>query len=162
MTPYCIMYNTVVMTKSQEKIRATLLFVFNQDLSKVLLLKKKRPAFHEGKINGLGGKNDPHESDYDCASRELFEESGLTIKPDTWQYYAHLHWTHWIVPVLAARYEGKESDARSLEEGEVDWYDVDCLPETCIPNLTWLIPMGKDVLSGANFDTVTIEYKEKQ
>ena len=40
---------------------------------------KKEDDMHQGKWNGLGGKLDPGETPEECAVREVFEESGLTI-----------------------------------------------------------------------------------
>ena len=40
---------------------------------------KKEDDMHQGKWNGLGGKLDPGETPEECAIREVFEESGLTI-----------------------------------------------------------------------------------
>lgn len=38
---------------------------------------KKADDIHEGKWNGLGGKFEPGETPEECATREIFEESGL-------------------------------------------------------------------------------------
>lgn len=53
------------------KIKATLLFVFNQD--EVLLIHKKT-GLGKGKINAPGGKIEEGESPEECAIRETFEE----------------------------------------------------------------------------------------
>lgn len=145
---------------NQTTIRATLLFVFNSDLSQVLLIEKTKPDFHKGLLNGLGGKNFAGESDLTCASRELKEESNLIIPEQNWKYYAHLHWQSWDVPVLAAVYSGKESDAKSMEDEVVAWHACQPLPKNCISNLTWLIPMAKDALQGAKWKPVVVHYKK--
>lgn len=53
---------------------ATLLFCVKLD--QVLLIHKKR-GLGAGKINGPGGKLEPHESLEDCARRETLEETGI-------------------------------------------------------------------------------------
>jgi 8-oxo-dGTP diphosphatase len=41
---------------------------------------KKANDIHEGKWNGLGGKFEPGETPEECVIREVYEESGLTIR----------------------------------------------------------------------------------
>jgi 8-oxo-dGTP diphosphatase len=40
---------------------------------------KKINDMHQGKWNGLGGKLEPGETPEECAVREIYEESGLTV-----------------------------------------------------------------------------------
>jgi 8-oxo-dGTP pyrophosphatase MutT (NUDIX family) len=78
----------------------TLVFVFNPDLTRTLLIRKTHPKWQAGKLNGLGGhvmKTDYHPvgavADGDCglstkearkvaAERELWEETSLESKID--------------------------------------------------------------------------------
>ncbi len=55
---------------------ATLMFCLSG--TKVLLIEKKR-GFGSGKINGPGGKLEPHETLAACACRETLEETGITV-----------------------------------------------------------------------------------
>jgi len=41
---------------------------------------KKANDIHAGKWNGLGGKFEPEESPEECVIREVYEESGLSIR----------------------------------------------------------------------------------
>ncbi len=59
------------------KLRATLMFVIDEDRGEVLLIRKKR-GLGAGKINGPGGKIDPGETSEECAIRETQEELGVT------------------------------------------------------------------------------------
>ena len=52
-------------------------FVFNPALTRVLLIKKNRPASLAGRWNGIGGKIEQDEQPIDAAHRELFEEAGI-------------------------------------------------------------------------------------
>lgn len=58
-------------------MRATLMFVVDEEAGRVLLIRKKR-GLGAGKINGPGGKRDPGESSMECAVRETQEELGVT------------------------------------------------------------------------------------
>ena len=49
---------------------------------KTLMLKrdKREKDFHKGKFNGVGGKFFPGETPEECLLREVYEETGLTLK----------------------------------------------------------------------------------
>lgn len=55
-------------------------FIFNKDLTQLLLIKKEKPLNQKGKLNGIGGKVEEGESFYDAMVREVKEEANLDIK----------------------------------------------------------------------------------
>src|SRR5690606_30797809 len=61
---------------------ATLCYVIDKKNNSTLMIHrvKKKDDYHKGKWNGLGGKFIEGESPEECAVREVYEESGLTIK----------------------------------------------------------------------------------
>jgi len=61
----------------QPKERATLVFVVEENASRILLIEKKR-GLGAGLVNGPGGRLEPGESPLDCAIRETHEELGIT------------------------------------------------------------------------------------
>ena len=58
---------------------ATLVYVKRPGQTLMLHRIKRAGDMHQGKWNGLGGKFEPGESPETCATREVHEESGLTI-----------------------------------------------------------------------------------
>lgn len=56
---------------------ATLVYVRANDAT---LMLHKAKGYQKGKWNGLGGKFEPGESPEACMTREVFEESGLSVK----------------------------------------------------------------------------------
>jgi len=63
-------------------VLATLVYVLSPDRTQVLLQRRDKRVddMHFGKYNGLGGKVEPDEDVVTGARREVFEESGLTVR----------------------------------------------------------------------------------
>jgi 8-oxo-dGTP diphosphatase len=59
---------------------ATLCYVRQAGQTLMIHRIKKAGDMHAGKWNGLGGKLEPGESPEECAAREIYEESGLTVE----------------------------------------------------------------------------------
>jgi 8-oxo-dGTP diphosphatase len=56
------------------------LIFIERDKEILLIHKNKRDSFGFSKLNGIGGHIEKGEEPYEAAKREIFEESGLTIK----------------------------------------------------------------------------------
>jgi 8-oxo-dGTP diphosphatase len=59
---------------------ATLCYVRQEGQTLMVHRIKKANDMHMGKWNGLGGKLEPGETPEECALREIFEESGLSVR----------------------------------------------------------------------------------
>lgn len=59
--------------------RYVLAFLFDKDEENVLLIRKNRPDFQAGKLNGLGGKIKDGETPLEAVSRVVAEESGINL-----------------------------------------------------------------------------------
>ncbi len=104
---------------------ATLCYIKENDKTLMLHRIKKKNDIHNGKWNGLGGKLNPGETPEDCIIREVYEESGLTIKYPVLK--GHLTFPKfsknedWYVFVfLANQFSGKLIDS---PEGHLQWVD---------------------------------------
>src|SRR5581483_286214 len=125
----------------------TLGFIFNSDLSSVVLMQKARPDWQKGKLNGVGGKIEEGETAVACMARETEEEAGLATKPEAWIYVALLRGPDWAMDVFALVYDGAASDVKTLTDEPVAWYDVAALPEHALFNVPWLVQLSKDVIT---------------
>ncbi len=108
---------------------ATLCYVVDKERNKTLMLHrvKKENDMHEGKWNGLGGKFEAGESPEECVIREIFEESGLTIKDPVLKGFitfpAFDGFDDWYVFLfLAEQFSGTLIDS---PEGNLEWIDND-------------------------------------
>ncbi len=61
-------------------ILATLCYIKHDGCTLMVHRNKKANDIHEGKWNGLGGKFEPGETPEECVIREVYEESGLSIR----------------------------------------------------------------------------------
>lgn len=139
--------------------KATLGFIFSPNLEQVALIQKNRPSWQAGKLNGLGGKCEKGETYTTCLSREVKEESALNIPRHSWQKLGNITWKEWRVAVFATRIEETlVNTARSLTDEKVFWVSTQQLPQNCMTNLHWLIPLARDVLSNNSPPTVTVHY----
>lgn len=130
----------------------TILFLVKEGC--ILLAMKKR-GFGEGKWNGVGGKADPGESEFDAAIRECQEEIGVTpinpklvgkIKFYDKQDPAFGHHAHIFT---ATEWEGEPVET---DEMRPEWFAVANIPyvKMWADDILWL-PL---VLDGKLFEAV--------
>lgn len=141
-------------------INSTLGFIFTPSLEEVLLITKKKPAFHKGKLNGLGGKTEVGESSLECIVREVTEEASLIIPAEKWLHLGEMSWTEWNVAIFTTVYSGNKEDACSPDTDAIAWYPCTQLPAHVLTNLTWLIPLAIDCLTQTKPPRVEIEYPD--
>ncbi len=63
-------------------------FAFDRDKKNVLLVRKKRPVWMRGMLNGIGGKVEDGETPWDAMGREYYEECELNL---TWFSFATMN-----------------------------------------------------------------------
>jgi len=120
--------------------------------NRVLLLKKEKGFFGEGKWNAPGGKLLGAESHDKGAVREMFEETGLRVSGLRFHgilnfYLGSVHKLDLVVFVYSGeRYIGR---MKRSSEGKLRWFSIDQLPfqEMWEDDSKWL-PL---LLKGRNF-----------
>jgi 8-oxo-dGTP diphosphatase len=122
-------------------------FLFSPDRRRVLLIRKRRPAWQAGKLNGLGGKIEPGESPLDAMRREFHEEAGVDLAD--WEEVLQLSGTDDAGSGLSWRGHffrafGDVDQPRSMTDEQLERHDVAALPADVIPNLRWMIPLMLD------------------
>jgi 8-oxo-dGTP diphosphatase len=73
--------------KIGQYIRYVVGFMFDVDIKNVVLIRKKKPAWQAGRLNGPGGKIEDGETPLEAMVREFREETGV----------AHDHWNEFNV-----------------------------------------------------------------
>lgn len=115
---------------------------FLHDDNRIVLIRKNRPEWQAGLLNGVGGHIEPGESPYECMCREFQEETGVLFT--AWDKFATLVGDKAKIHVFAGNDNGGFIDRVKTTTDEeivvtnllnVDFYGV--------PNLKWLIPLAR-------------------
>ena len=120
-------------------------FMFNRvtgydHVDKVALIRKNRPAWQAGKLNGIGGHIELNETPEGAMRREFFEETGVQT---TWKKFCVLTGPNYVVHFFYTFGVLEELKTTTDEEvvivpiSEVDVHNS-------ISNLIWLIPMAQE------------------
>ena len=133
-------------------------FIFNEDLSKVLLINKLRPEWQAGKNNGIGGKIEDGETPYEAMIRETKEESNIDTEYWGWLHVGNMSGIDWEVIIYTTKYDGDEYDAKTLTDEQIEWFDVNDLPSEALYNLGWLVPLSLDKLKSRSLVSIDIKY----
>ncbi len=121
--------------------RYVLGFMFDQSKQKVLLIHKKRPEWQNGKLNGLGGKNELNELPSQAIVREFREESGIQTYVDEWQHFATMLSENWICYCFVAI--GNIHLAKTTTDEMVEVVKVCNIDGiNTISNVAWLVRMA--------------------
>ena len=115
--------------------------LFSEDGRRVALIRKARPEWQRGRLNGIGGHVEPGETDAAAMVREFREETGATVD---WTRFCTLRGRDWTVEWFKAR---GDVQLRDQTDEHVAWF---CLPDvltgeaSVIPNVRWLIMLALD------------------
>ncbi|MGW1195075.1 NUDIX domain-containing protein [Streptomyces sp. NPDC002536] len=103
----------------------------------VLLQRSDRAKFAKGKWDLPVGKSEPGEPITETAVRELYEETGLTVKPEALKV-AHIIHGAWgveapngflTVVFVAYEWSGEPENREPRKHAQVRWVDADTIPE---------------------------------
>lgn len=110
----------------------------------VLLIRKKRPAWQAGLLNGIGGKVEPGETPFDAMRREFREEAQLD----------DLDWDHVLTLTFPAgavwffRCFGPTAQLHAARAGTDEPLEVHHIADLLSPdaptiaNLRWILPLA--------------------
>jgi 8-oxo-dGTP diphosphatase len=125
--------------------------------SKVLLIRKQRPDWQKGMLNGIGGHIEDGESPLDAMRREFQEEAGIRV--NDWRHAALMMGPTFMLWVYAAEVSQQTfSETKDMTDEKLTTCDRFSLPKDILPNLQWLVPLCCD----PDIKTpITIEYTDK-
>lgn len=129
-------------------------FLIDEHRDSVVLIRKNRPPWQRGKLNGVGGKIEPGETPEQAMEREFLEETGMRFVG--WEEFVTLtavstedrtgaitseqgvvHFFRYITPFDFPLRSATDEQVLSVPIDAVAAGDVDT-----IPNLQWLVPLA--------------------
>jgi 8-oxo-dGTP diphosphatase len=121
-------------------------FCFNKAGTKVLLIRKEKPEWQKGRLNGIGGKIENYDASPVLAMiREAYEEAGIS---PTWIPFGHYKGADYELYMFKAFDDNAFGVFETKEEEEVVAIELDDLPwrneKGMIWNLNWMIPLALD------------------
>jgi 8-oxo-dGTP diphosphatase len=118
-------------------------FRFDREREWVVLIEKKKPARQYGFLNGVGGKIEENEEPIEAMVREFEEETGVTTSEKEWAHALTLDKEdEFKVFVFAS--VGDITECQTMEEEEVVIGHARDIPDQCLYNLHWMIPLILD------------------
>lgn len=136
-----------------EQISYVLGFLFNPYTTRVTMIRKTRPEWQKGKLNGIGGKIKHDESPMDAMVREFEEETGLKVPADRWTECGNMldawnsgerTFTVYIFYAQATSVAEFLQAEKETDEGQVSSYPLNVLTgykEVMIPNIALILSM---------------------
>lgn len=120
-------------------------FVHTDDL--VALIRKDRPEWQAGFLNGIGGKLEKDETPLEAMIRECKEEAGRYVGP--WEHFLTLEGTTARVFCFAVYDEDEEHIWKLTQQpGESEPIEVHNMANlnsggsfNTVPNLKWIVPL---------------------
>lgn len=118
---------------------------FDASQSKIVMIRKTRPAWQAGKLNAIGGKIDAGETPIASMCREFAEETGITTTPDEWHYFMKMISKDGDV-FCYRLFDDKILQAKTMEDQAIELVDVDlnALKHSSMSNMPWLVGIALD------------------
>lgn len=122
-------------------------FLLDNEADNVVLIRKARPEWQAGRLNGVGGKVEPGETTRVAMWREFFEETSAHVT--WWEPFATLDWEEGVVHFFRAFAPREFLDAcSSVTDEPIELHHVHQLLDPAMPcgrltpNLRWLVPLA--------------------
>ena len=127
-------------------------FMFNTEKTHVGLIRKNRPRWQAGKLNGIGGKVENNEMPEIAMIREFREETG--VYHDKWEQFLKITVVAEEHPdpfedsydsvIWFYRTCGDLSKLKNMTDESIEIHSVACFPGDTLPNLRWIVPFALD------------------
>lgn len=115
-------------------------FMFSEDLTKVALIKKEKPEWQKGHLNGIGGQIEEGENPLVCMIREFEEETGVFY--ELWDKLCVLSNEHFTLHCYST-YSNQVFNLTTTTREQVTVIEVNQLSKhKHIANLDWMIPLA--------------------
>lgn len=138
--------------------RYVLGLLFRDNCTSVVLVRKNKPRWQAGLLNGVGGKIEANETELEAMVREFKEETGVDTSASGWRQYCEMSGDGFVVYCFTARDSDAWERCETVEAEEVEKHHPDCLSQhDCVSNLPWLVELALDENYGKEF-FATVRY----
>lgn len=127
--------------------------MFSEDMTRVALIRKNKPAWQRGLLNGIGGKVEDDEISYDAMVREFKEEAG-SVSVEPWRHFCSMLGTNNDGEGFEVDFyftTGDLGPIKSMTSEKIEIHnsgDIASGKEKTIGNLPWLIALAIDFGKG--------------
>jgi len=140
-------YSSLVTT--QVTITYVLGFLFCANAEAVVLIRKMKPLWQQGLLNGIGGKIERGETSLEAMIREFQEETGVNTTGCNWRSFCVMHGDNWEVTCFEAKNEDAWLSAKTTERESIEKLNLKSLDMSeCVSNLPWLLALALDENGG--------------
>jgi 8-oxo-dGTP diphosphatase len=123
-------------------------FLFDSRGERVVLIRKNRPDWQKGKVNGVGGKIEPNETPMAAMIREFREETGVETTSLDWENFGSM-WDFHEFEIAFYRAFNSEllAQTKTCTDEFIEKWDVESVTaifhrNQIVPNLRWLVPLA--------------------
>ncbi len=144
-----------------KQTKYTLCFIFEADMSKVALIRKIKPKWQEGLLNGIGGHIEKGEKPRECCIREVEEECGIRLEDKKLKNVCWMEGKDWKVSVYAYTMETplEQAIVPNMTAEEVIVVDPCALPKDVLMNIYWLAGLSQEMLLSDTIEPMVVKYK---
>lgn len=116
---------------------------FALDQDRVVMIRKNRPAWQAGLLNGVGGKIEPGETPIAAMVREFWEET--SVQEPAWTHFCTMHGGEATIYCYYTRLALHVSElCRSITDEQVVVCPVSKVRQMrCLDNIPWLLDMAQ-------------------
>ena len=109
---------------------------------RVVLIRKNRPEWQAGRLNGVGGHVEPGETPVEAMRREFREETGLDV--DGWEHFATILWSTGETYFYRRFAADDLIDAvRTVTDEVIEVHPMEDTPwNDGVAALSWLLPLA--------------------
>ncbi len=137
------------MSNERFTLRAAVYLILIRD-SKVLLARRFKTGWMDGKYSLIAGHLDGNESVFDAMLREAFEEAGIKVHKKDLRPIKVLHrissdhMEYMDFFFIAEKWEGEPKILEPHKCDDMSWFQVNNLPENTLPYVKEVIENYKD------------------
>lgn len=100
-------------------------FMFDSEMKNVVLIRKHRPKWQAGLLNGVGGHIEDNELPLYAMIREYYEETGVKTSYKYWTHVLTMSFEYAVVYVFASNIERCFENSRTMTDEPIEKCSVE-------------------------------------